>query len=49
METVFRNQFLSRNISLRGNVFAHSFSRDAPYVKIPFGVCDNSEAWSLIR
>jgi hypothetical protein len=27
METVFRNQLVSSNQSLRGNVFAHSFPR----------------------
>jgi hypothetical protein len=34
METVFRNHLVSRNQSLRGNVFAHSFPRNYPYVTI---------------
>jgi hypothetical protein len=32
MEIVFRNQLVSRNQSLSGNVFAHSFPRNGPHV-----------------
>jgi hypothetical protein len=34
METVFRNQLVSRNKCLRGNVFAHSFPRNGPHVTL---------------
>jgi hypothetical protein len=34
METVFRNQSVSKNQYLRGNVFAHSFPRNGPHVTI---------------
>jgi hypothetical protein len=34
METVFRNQLVSRNQTLRGNVFAHSFPRNGPHVTV---------------
>jgi hypothetical protein len=34
LETVFCNQLLSRNQSLSGNVFAHSFPRNGPHVTI---------------
>jgi hypothetical protein len=34
MEIVFRNQLLSMNQSLRGNVFAYSFPRNGPHVTL---------------
>jgi hypothetical protein len=36
METVFRNNLVSRNQSLCGNVFAHSFPRNGPHVTITY-------------
>jgi hypothetical protein len=34
LETVFRNQLVSRNQPLRGNVFANSFPRNGPHVTV---------------
>jgi hypothetical protein len=36
METVVRNHFVSRNQSLRGNVFVNSFPRNGPHVTISY-------------
>jgi hypothetical protein len=40
METVFRNWSVSRNQSLRGNVFSHSFPRNGPCVTIYWFRCE---------
>jgi hypothetical protein len=40
LETVFRNQLVSKKQSLRGKVFANSFPRDGPHVTIQnYGDC----------
>jgi hypothetical protein len=42
METVFRNQLVSRKQSLHGNVFAHSLPRNGPRDTI-FSACDGPQ------
>jgi hypothetical protein len=37
LETVFRNQLVSKKQSLRGNVFSNSFPRDSPHVTLYTG------------
>jgi hypothetical protein len=45
METVFRNRLVSRNPSLRFNVFAHSFPRNSPHVTVYWFRCE----WLVFR
>jgi hypothetical protein len=47
MLTVFRDQLVSKDQSLRGNVFANSYPRNGHMYNIIFQITRRSPKWSL--